>query len=172
MYICVLTAFRPSFPHLETLKKYWKTQLSHSTWKKIKNWPTDPIFRFWSGEGNIKKKYFGLIINEYISSSPGLLYAGRSMSTCRAVKLSLYTATTTASTSASSGQPGYKQPGTKICLPEIVICNHWITWEIFIKYTHSLSNSNIRNVVPGGQTYVNNNNGFQIIFFFLSWEIK
>ena len=32
LYIkCVLTAFRPSFPHLETLKKNWKTQLSHGT---------------------------------------------------------------------------------------------------------------------------------------------
>ena len=57
VYICVLTAFRPSFPHLETNKKI----LENSTLsgflkkkkKKKKNRPTDPIFRFWSGEGNI-----------------------------------------------------------------------------------------------------------------------
>ena len=29
--------------------------------KKKKSRPTDPIFKFWSGEGNIKKKIFGLI---------------------------------------------------------------------------------------------------------------
>ena len=57
--ICVLTAFRPSFPHLETLKKI----LENSTLsryvkkkkkkKKKKSRPTDPIFKFWSGEGHI-----------------------------------------------------------------------------------------------------------------------
>ena len=31
LYICVLTAFRPSFPPFRNFKKYWKTQLSHGT---------------------------------------------------------------------------------------------------------------------------------------------
>ena len=59
--ICVLTAFRPSFPHLETLKKI----LENSTLsryvkkkKKKKSRPTDPIFKFWSGEGNITFFFF------------------------------------------------------------------------------------------------------------------
>ena len=50
------------FPHLETEKKI----LENSTLsrcvkkKKKKNRPTDPIFKFWSGEGNIFF-FFGLI---------------------------------------------------------------------------------------------------------------
>ena len=59
--ICALTAFRPSFPHLETLKKI----LENSTLsryvkkkKKKKSRPTDPIFKFWSGEGNITIFFF------------------------------------------------------------------------------------------------------------------
>ena len=54
---------RPSFPHLETLKKI----LENSTLsryvkkkKKKKSRPTDPIFKFWSGEGNITIFFFGL----------------------------------------------------------------------------------------------------------------
>ena len=51
--------FRPSFPHLETLKKI----LENSTLsryvikkkKKKKKKPTRPNFRFWSGEGKIHK---------------------------------------------------------------------------------------------------------------------
>ena len=62
LYICVLTAFCPSFPHLETLNFF----LENSTLsryvkkkkKKKKNRPTDPIFRFWSGEGNITIFFF------------------------------------------------------------------------------------------------------------------
>ena len=54
---CFLTAFRPSFPHLETLKKILENStLSRYVKKKKKNWPINPIFRFWSGEGNITKK--------------------------------------------------------------------------------------------------------------------
>ena len=50
---CVLTAFRPSFPHLETFKKILENStLSRYVKKKISQ-PTDPIFKFWSGEGNI-----------------------------------------------------------------------------------------------------------------------
>ena len=53
LYICVLTAFRPSFPHLETFKKILENSTLSRYVKKKKNRPTDPIFRFWSGEGNI-----------------------------------------------------------------------------------------------------------------------
>ena len=54
LYICVLTAFRLSFPHLETFKKILENStLTVRKKKKKKNRPTDPIFRFWSGEGNI-----------------------------------------------------------------------------------------------------------------------
>ena len=57
-----LTAFRPSFPHLETLKKILEnsTLSRYVKKKKKKNRPTDPIFKFWSFEGNIKKKIFAL----------------------------------------------------------------------------------------------------------------
>ena len=59
LYICVLTAFRPSFPHLETFKKILENStLSRYVKKKKKNWPTDPIFKFWSGEGNITIFFF------------------------------------------------------------------------------------------------------------------
>ena len=54
--ICVLTAFRPSFPHLETLKKNigkLNSLTVRKKKKKKKSRPTDPIFKFWSGEGNI-----------------------------------------------------------------------------------------------------------------------
>ena len=51
--LCVLTAFRPSFPHLETFKKILENSTLSRYVKKKKNRPTDPIFRFWSGEGNI-----------------------------------------------------------------------------------------------------------------------
>ena len=61
--ICVLTAFRPSFPHLETLKKILENStLSRYVKKKKKkknpDRPTDPIFKFWSGEGNITIFFF------------------------------------------------------------------------------------------------------------------
>ena len=62
--ICVLTAFRPSFPHLETLKKILENStLSRYVKKNIKkifkkSRPTDPIFKFWSGEGNITIFFF------------------------------------------------------------------------------------------------------------------
>ena len=60
--ICVLTAFRPSFPHLETLKKNIGklNSLTVRKKKKKKSWPT-PIFKFWSGEGNITIFFFGLM---------------------------------------------------------------------------------------------------------------
>ena len=59
LYICVLTAFRPSFPHLETLKKILENStLSRYVKKKKKSRPTDPIFKFWSGEGNITFFFF------------------------------------------------------------------------------------------------------------------
>ena len=50
-----LTAFRPSFPHLQTFKEILEnsTLSRYVKKKKKKNWPTDPIFKFWSGEGNI-----------------------------------------------------------------------------------------------------------------------
>ena len=54
-----MTAFRPSFPHLETLKKILEklNSLSLTVRKKKKekkiDRPTDPIFKFGSGEGNI-----------------------------------------------------------------------------------------------------------------------
>ena len=59
-----LTAFRPSFPHLETEKKILENstlsryEKKKKKKKKKKNWPTDPIFRFWSGEGNITIFFF------------------------------------------------------------------------------------------------------------------
>ena len=58
--ICVLTAFRPSFPHLETLKKILEnsTLSRYVKKKKKKSRPTDPIFKFWSGEGNITFFFF------------------------------------------------------------------------------------------------------------------
>ena len=60
--ICVLTAFRPSFPHLETLKKILENStLSQYVKKKKKSRPTDPIFKFWSGEGNITIFFLGLM---------------------------------------------------------------------------------------------------------------
>ena len=61
--ICVLTAFRLSFPHLETLKKILENStLSRYVKKNIKkSRPTHPIFKFWSGEGNITIFFFGLI---------------------------------------------------------------------------------------------------------------
>ena len=62
--ICVLTAFRPSFPHLETLKKNIgklnSLTVRKKKKKKKKSRPTDPIFKFWSGEGNITIFFFGL----------------------------------------------------------------------------------------------------------------
>ena len=59
VYICVLTAFRPSFPHLETKKKILENSTrSRYVKKKKKNWPTDPIFKFWLGEGNITIFFF------------------------------------------------------------------------------------------------------------------
>ena len=61
LYICVLTAYRPSFPHLETLKKILENStLSRYVKKKKKKKirPTDPIFKFWSGEGNITIFFF------------------------------------------------------------------------------------------------------------------
>ena len=59
--ICVLTAFRPSFPHLETFKKNIGKLNSLTVRKKKKkkqSRPTDPIFKFWSGEGNITIFFF------------------------------------------------------------------------------------------------------------------
>ena len=66
MAICVLTAFRPSFPHLETLKKILENStLSRYVKKKKKiSRPTDPIFKFWSGEGNITIFFFFGLIND------------------------------------------------------------------------------------------------------------
>ena len=65
--ICVLTAFRPRFPHLETLKKILENStlsryVKKKKKKKKKSWPTDPIFKFWSGEGNITFFFFGLTL--------------------------------------------------------------------------------------------------------------
>ena len=63
LYICVLTAFCPSFPHLETLKKILENStlsryVKKKKKKKKKSRPTDPIFKFWSGEGNITIFFF------------------------------------------------------------------------------------------------------------------
>ena len=51
----------PSFPHLETFKKNIGklNSLTVRKKKKKKNRPTDQIFRFWSGEGNITIFFFG-----------------------------------------------------------------------------------------------------------------
>ena len=58
----VVTAFRPSISPFETLKKYWKTQLSHGTcaYENIAKifdrfWFPTPFSRFWSAKinGNI-----------------------------------------------------------------------------------------------------------------------
>ena len=61
--ICVLTAFRPSFPHLETLKKILKKKNSLTVGKKKKkkkkNWPTDrPNFQILVGWGQHNNFFF------------------------------------------------------------------------------------------------------------------
>ena len=61
--ICVLTAFRPSFPHLETLKKILENSTLSRYVKKKKKKKKNPdrptqFFKFWSGEGNITIFFF------------------------------------------------------------------------------------------------------------------
>ena len=57
--ICVLTAFRPSFPHLETFKKILENStLSRYVKKNIKKSTDQPNFQIWSGEGNITIFFF------------------------------------------------------------------------------------------------------------------
>ena len=51
----------PNFPYLETLKKIIGKLNSLTVRKKNKNKknrPTDPIFKFWSGESNITIFFF------------------------------------------------------------------------------------------------------------------
>ena len=74
LYICVLTAFRPSFPHLETLKKI----LENSTLsryvkkkKKKKKKSTDrPNFQILLGWGQHNNFFFGLMILQNSNTLP------------------------------------------------------------------------------------------------------
>ena len=62
--ICVLTAFRWSFPPFRNFKKNIGklNSLKERKKKKKKKIPTDrPNFKFWSGEGNITFFFLGLI---------------------------------------------------------------------------------------------------------------
>ena len=82
--ICVLTAFRPSFPPFRNFKKnigkldsLTVRKKKKKKKKKKKNIPTDPIFKFWSGEGNITIFFFGLIWTTY--DPPSCVIVGRGL---------------------------------------------------------------------------------------------
>ena len=66
VYICVLTAFRPRFPHLETLKKILENStLSRYVKKKKKKKSTDrPNFQILVGWGQQNNFFFGLMVCE------------------------------------------------------------------------------------------------------------
>ena len=59
LYICVLTAYRPSFPHLETLKKILENSTRSRYVKKKKKNPTDwPNFQILVGWGQHNNFFF------------------------------------------------------------------------------------------------------------------
>ena len=66
-HICVLTAFHPSFPHLETFKKILENSTLSRYVKKKKKKSTDrPNFQILVGWGQHNKKKFGLMLNKFI----------------------------------------------------------------------------------------------------------
>ena len=58
--ICVFDCIPPEFSPFRNLKKNIGKLNSLTVRKKKKSRPTDPIFKFWSGEGNITIFFFGL----------------------------------------------------------------------------------------------------------------
>ena len=60
-YAVLTPAFRQSWVPFRNKKNIGKlNSLTVRKKKKKKNWPTDPIFKFWSGEGNITNFFLAL----------------------------------------------------------------------------------------------------------------
>ena len=82
VYICVLTAFRPSFPHLETLKKLLENSTLSRYVKKKKKIPTDrPNFQILVGWG--QHKHFFFWPNDAPHSTPGYCIVWRHLASAR-----------------------------------------------------------------------------------------